>query len=279
LLNIGPNPPCCGSGAYEITVHGKELCKQAILRTNENGSGLPVLILAGILFFILLRVYGDELGFGKDNTWLPIIIALILSALITNQRITKNNLVIIGGWIAVFVIGSKISKSMSKDDPSGAKGGFAFGLAYAFVSLAANMLGTTLFGGEITYSEISSGMIIKNIGLGVLFGFVYSSFKGQGIIGKILKSRKEKTEKDIDKLVEQGKVIEPFLRSLPIIGGRWAPKDAAAKAKKDINDLVDDLEEIKTLKPKTTNPALISEIDKKIKKIENKIINVLKKSP
>ena len=280
------NPPCCGTGAYfKATADNPAACKQAILRTNASGSGLPAFIIAGILFFLLFNGYGKNLGFDRTGKWMPIILSLILAALLANERVTKSQVLTIGGWIAVLLIGGKLSKSMSGEkDPKGTKKGFGFGLAYAFVQLILNMLGTSLWGGTVTSGEIGVFSILSNLAIGFGIGFIYSFFAGGGILGKIMDARRKKAEKDIEKLVEDGKFWAPFMRSLPIIGSMWSPKDEKKKMKKSIDTLVGDLEEVKKLYRLTSaadfdNDALLTEIDNKVKATEDKIAETLRNGP
>ncbi len=288
--NIGSswfsNPPCCGTGAYfKATADNPAACKQAILRTNTGGSGLPAFIIAGLLFFLLFNGYGKNLGFDRTGKWMPIILSLILAALLANERVTKNQILTIGGWITVLLIGNKLSKSMSGEkDPKGTKKGFGFGLAYAFVSLILNMLGTSLWGGTVAAGDVGVASILWNLGIGFMIGFIYSFFAGGGILGKILDERKKKTESDITKLVQSGKIKEPFLRALPFIGDRWAPKDNVKKMQGNIEKLTGQLDEIKklyrlTADEGTRNPNLYDQINEKVEKIENKIAESLRKGP
>ncbi len=279
LFGFNPNPPCCGSGAY---FNAKGICRQAILRTNENGSGLPALIIASILFFLLLSAYGKELGFqsmgANGGKWFPIILSLLLGALLANERITKNNLVIIGGWIAVILIGNSLSKSLSGDkDPKGTKKGFGFGLAFAFVQLVASMLGTTLFGTKVNASDIGFAMIFWNLMLGLFIGYIYSILTGQGILGRVLEDRKKKAEADVKELLDKGKYLDAFLRSLPFIGEKYSPKKDAEKARKDIEKITQDIEYVKNLYTITNNPATTTELDNQIAKLETKLTDAIKK--
>jgi hypothetical protein len=285
-----PNPPCCGAGAYEISVRNRPnpVCKQAILRTNENGSGLPAFIIATILFYLLFSAYAKNLGIdgmgSGGGKWFPIILAVVLGAMMANERVTKNNILIIGGWVALILLGNKLSKTLGGDggskDISGSRRGFGFGLAYAFIQLILNMLGTSLWGGSVDATELGSGKIIGNILIGLAFGYVYSLVLGEGgIIRKILKARADKAEKDIEELNKQGKFKEALLRGLPIIGTKYSPVDKAEKLRKKIKEITDDIDMVRRTYAVTTNAALIAELDAKIQRLEDKLAEELRKSP
>lgn len=279
------NPPCCGTGAYFKSLpNNPNACKQAILRTNGNGSGLPAFIIAAILFYLLFNGYGKNLGFDRTGKWMPIALSLILAALLANERITKNQILVIGGWVAVLLIGNKLSKSMTGDrDPKGTKKGFGFGLAYAFVSLILNMLGTSLWGGTVTAGEIGVASIFKNLIIGFAVGFIYSFFAGGGILGKIMDQRRKKMEKDIAKHIDDGKIWEPYLRSIPYFGAKhWSPKDTVKKKKADVETLSRQLDEVSQLYRLTAdqdkrNEKLYKAINDKVKRIEDKIAETLNK--
>jgi hypothetical protein len=281
LTGIEPNPPCCGDGAYQIMIRGDLVCKQALLRINNNGSGLPALIVSFLLFMLLFSAFGKNLGMdGDSGKWIKWALTIVLSALVTNQRITKNNLVIIGGWIAFILIGKKLAKSMSGDkDGKGGKAGFGYGLAFALVQLIANMLGTSLFGGNVNAGEIGFNSIVINIFWGLLIGYAYGALFGEGILGKINEKRRKEKEADVQKLIDDGKIIKPFLRSLPIIGRFWRPKDAAAKSKKDIKKVVEELSEIKDLYTAPTGSKLDAEMKAKITRLEDRLADLIKKGP
>jgi hypothetical protein len=243
LLPFGwgePNPPCCGAGAYEITVSNMPLpaCKQAILRTNENGSGLPAFIIAGILFFLLFKAYSKNLGFdsagGGGGKWFPIVISVVLAALVANERVTKNHILIIGGWVALVLLGNKLSKTLGGGgkDENGSKRGFGFGLAYAFIQLVLNMLGTSLWGGEVAANEIGSSSIIWNILIGAVIGAVYSFFAsgGKGIFSQWKKSLGAAGQKRLDAWNKAGRPLMGFLSSIPGIGSLFKPPDSKTKA-------------------------------------------------
>jgi len=235
MTGTTPNPPCCGTGAYTKDIGGKPLCKQAILRTNESGAGLPAFLIASILFFLLFSSFGDKLGFksmgGKAGEWFPIVLSVLLGALMANERITKSNVIMIGGWVAVLMIGKSLSKSLSDEkDEKGTKKFLGFALAFAFVQLIANMLGTSLFGGEVTAEDIGAPQIIKNLLVGLVIGGVYSLMAGgSGIFGELRKNLKDKQREDIKKQVNDGKFWAPFMRSLPLIGRFFKPKKEAAE--------------------------------------------------
>ncbi|MBW2971465.1 hypothetical protein KY359_00370, partial [Candidatus Woesearchaeota archaeon] len=95
LAGLNPNPPCCGTGAYWTLAEGERVCKQAILRTNVAGTGLPALIFAFLAFYLLFGAYGGKLGFDRMGSgggkWFPIFLSLVLAALIANERVPKNH--------------------------------------------------------------------------------------------------------------------------------------------------------------------------------------------
>jgi len=225
LFGINPNPPCCGTGAYYRTINGEQVCKQAILRSNENGSGLPAFIIALILFYLLFSAYGKKLGFSnmgsKVGSWMPIILSVILAAMMTNDRITKANLVMIGGWVAVLLIGRSLSKSFqgNNQQQQQMQVGFGFGLAFAFVELIANMLGGSLLGGTYSAGDIGVWTIIKNIIIGVVIGYIYSVIAGGGIFGRIMNRLDARQRRDIDHMIDdEGAFIRPFGRAIPLAG-------------------------------------------------------------
>jgi hypothetical protein len=229
LFAQDPTPPCCGAGAYLRTVQGERVCRQALLRTNEDGSGLPAFIIAAILFYLLFSGYKKSLGIDsmgdKSSKWFVILLSLILAGMMANQRVTKGQIIMIGGWLAVVLIGSKLSKSLSgKDDPKGEKKGFGFGLAFAFVQLVANMLGSSLFGGTFE-GEITTFTILKNFILGILVGMAYAAIVGEGIMDNIVSGLRKKQVADVEALtkraVEKGGLLnyfKPFIRAIPLIG-------------------------------------------------------------
>jgi len=234
FIGSNPNPPCCGTGVYQKTVGGKLLCKQAILRTNESGAGMPAFLIASILFFLLFSSMGDKLNFksmgGKAGEWFPIVLSVLLGALMANERITKSNVIMIGGWVAVLMIGKSLSKSLSDEkDEKGTKKFLGFALAFAFVQLIANMLGTSLFGGEVTAEDIGAPRILKNLLIGLVIGGAYSLMAGGGGVFKdLMKNLNEKQKEDIKKDVNAGKFWRPFMRSMPLIGRFFKPKTEAA---------------------------------------------------
>jgi|GEM_PF-2854249 len=281
LLGINPNPPCCGAGAYKPIIRGAEVCRQAILRTNENGSGLPAFILASIMFYLLFMVYGDKLGFNKmggdASKWMPIILALMIGALLANERITKNNLIIIGGWVAVILIGSSLSKSLTgENDPKGAKKGFGFGLAFAFVQVIANMLGTSLFGGTVAANEIGAAMIIKNIFIGMAIGFVYSIAKGEGVLGRVIEDFKKKKAEDVERLLTDKKYGHAAMRMIPGLGWFWRLKDEEKKKKKTAEELSKQLNSVTKLYGQAlrarADPATLARLQKQIETLQARLM-------
>jgi hypothetical protein len=295
LLPFGlgePNPPCCGPGAYFMTAHGRQdVCKQAILRTNDNGVGLPAFIIATILFYLLFASQGKSLGFdsmgASGGKWFPIVLSVVLGAMMANERVAKNNILIIGGWVAFIMLGSKLSKTLGgqggEKDEKGNKKGFGFGLAYALIQLILNMLGTSLWGGSVSAGEIGTGRILFNILIGFAIGWLYSVLTGEkGILGSIMKARREKASKDIEELTKKGKYGQALLRGLPFIGGRWAPEDKAEKMRKDVREITDDIDLVRRLyniRTDQSDPNLTTEIDEKVKRLEKKLSETLKKSP
>lgn len=253
LLSMDPNPSCCGTGAYEFSVHGSPKCRQGILRVNENGSGLFAFILASILFLILFSAYGKELGFkdmgGKSGEWIPRILAILLGALMANSRVTKNNLVMIGGWVLVVLIGLKLSKNLS-GDAKVSKKGFGFGLAFALVQLVANMLGTTLWGGGyVDPATINMGTIIFNILKGMCVGWGWAILtKSKSSIGDILNERAKKKKKDIKEHMKKHEWWKAIRRWLPLLGNIWDINDRNKKKREraDIEKDIKDLEKEQT---------------------------------
>jgi hypothetical protein len=282
LSGIEPNPPCCGTGAYFTRIHNRQVCKQAILRVNENGSGLPALVISFVLFWLLFAAYGSRLGFNNmgagGGKWFPIALSLLLAALMTNERITKNNVIMIGGWIAVFLLGNQLSKSLSaENDQKGSKKGFGFGLAYAFIQLMANMLGTSLWGGEVTAAEIGFASILKNVVIGICIGWIYSMLVGGGNIWSKRKKMLEKEqEKDIEQLINEGNTGRSLLRGLPGFIGRWfRPKkkaDDKKKAIENLNKMLEELQNMVNLEEMKDEPNRW-----RIRKINGKIDNIMDK--
>lgn len=263
IAGVEPNPPCCGSGAYFVNVKNEKSCKQAILRTNDDGSGLPAFIIAAILIILLFKFYGKNLnldsgtGIGK---WTPFILSIILGALIANQRVRQQSIVIVAGWVAVFLIGNKLSKTLSDDPKATPKKAFGFALAFALVQLIANMLGTSLFGGEVSGSEIDTGLIIKNLLIGAVVGIVYSMLTGgKGFIADWFKSLSDKKKKDIEKYKSEDKWGKALVRGLPGIGWFFRVKPNAAalrQRQQEINRLQRQLNNVvRHQRNILTNPA------------------------
>ncbi len=281
FLGITPNPPCCGTGAYYKTIHGDRVCRQAILRINENGSGLPAFIISAILFFLLFSAFGKNLGFDRTGKWMPIILSLILAAMLANSRVTKNQVVMIGGWVAVLLIGRKLSKSLTGDnDPSGSKKAMGFALAYAFVNLITSMLGTTLFGRSVEAGDIGLGSIVWGLIIGLVIGYIYSMLTGGGnLMGKVNAKRRKKTQDDIDKLLDKGRWGQAVKRAIPLIGNRWRPKNEEEDFRKNISNIVDELERVRRLYRHAADPATRREIDQKIQRLEDRLAETLRNSP
>jgi hypothetical protein len=244
-----PNVPCCGTGAYKQVVTGKEYCKQALLRTNVQGAGLPAFLIASILFYLLFGGYGDKLGFknmgGKAGEWFPIILSVLLGGLMANERVSKNDVIMIGGWIAMALLGHSLNKSLSSDkDEKGTKKFLGYGLAYAFVELLANMLGSSLWGGKVDSSQITAPRILKNIGIGLLVGFGFSILNmGKGTFAKLKENLGKAKEDDIKKDIDEGKYGRAVGRSIPGLGWLWRRKKAEAK-KKEHSELLDRMDKL-----------------------------------
>lgn len=242
-----------GSGAdgtYTKTIGGQTVVRQGILRTNNNGAGLPALIVSFLILYLLFNVYKSNLGLdGAGGKWLHISLSGVLAALIANQGTPKNTLIVIGGWLGVIILGGKLSKSFGgENDQKGAKKGFAFGLAFAFIQLIANILGTSLFGGEYAAADITIGLILRNILIGLAIGWIYSSMSGEGIFGRWRKAVGEKKKKEVNDLIEEGSYTKAFLRETPIIGTilkRWlSPKKKAEENTKKDEEISKRLEEL-----------------------------------
>ncbi|MBW2964183.1 hypothetical protein KY363_01875, partial [Candidatus Woesearchaeota archaeon] len=243
ILNWDPNPPCCGTGAYETTEKGKLVCRQALLRTNENGSGLPALLVSFLAFFLLFKVFGDKLGFGDTGSgggkWLPIILSGVLAALMTNQRVTKNTIIMIAGWVAVVLIGTKLSKKWSENTEEGGsrrsnhtKKLFAFGLAVAAVELACNLLGGSLFGGTVAAGDISFGRILWVLVIGLPFGFVYSLLTTDGLWRRIRGKADDEWKRRVDEDFANGNYGKSIFDNRPEVRDYIAEKRRKEEEKK-----------------------------------------------
>ncbi|NQU78652.1 hypothetical protein HQ545_02695 [Candidatus Woesearchaeota archaeon] len=238
-LSIDPNPPCCGAGAYYTDIQGERVCRQAIFRTNEQGTGLPAFIAAGLLLFLLLHISRGALGLeglgDSGSKWFTIILSGFLAALIAHQRVSRSAVLIVAGWIAVFMIGRKLSGTMGEGDPQGLRRGFAFGLAFALVTLILNMLGTSLFGAVRASGEITLMTIGINIFWGIIIGYIYGALVGDGLLGTIMQSmgeeKRAKIESLCDRARDDGKFRDygrAFLSGLPLIG-RFVAKPGATR--------------------------------------------------
>ncbi|MBW2996821.1 hypothetical protein KY349_00605 [Candidatus Woesearchaeota archaeon] len=235
---------CSGTGAYFTQVREETVCRQAILRTNQSGAGLPAFIVAFLLLYLMFNVYGERFGFDKmgagGGKWFPIILSMMFAGLIANNGTTKNMLLVTGGWIAVVLIGAAMSKTMSDEkDQSGMKKGLAFGIAFAFVQLILNMLGTSLFGAEYAAADIDMTIIFRNLLIGIIVGVIYSFMARKGVGRNWRDHVNRKQEEEIRQLEEQGSYGKAwlkqagFLEKLPWIGKRikkWlTPKELDKK--------------------------------------------------
>ncbi|MBN1543930.1 hypothetical protein JW898_00530 [Candidatus Woesearchaeota archaeon] len=284
-LGWEPNPPCCGTGAYFTSAGGQRVCKQAILRTNQNGTGLPALIIGFLALYLLFGAYGSKLGFDRMGSsggkWFPIMLSLILAAMIANDRIPKNHILMIAGWVAFLLIGNALSKSFAGDDKKSSKKGLGFGLAYALVQLVLNMLGTSLWGTSVNASDFGSSTVVWNLLIGIGLGYLYSYMSsGNGIWKKVSDELRKKKEKDIEELAKRGEMRKALLRTIPIFGKHWSPKDEAEALKKKVKEITEELEMINRLYrvSPAPNAAQRAEIDSKVARLQDKIKDALKKN-
>ncbi|MBU2561953.1 MAG: hypothetical protein KKD17_06680 [Nanoarchaeota archaeon] len=285
-LGWEPNPPCCGTGSYFTSAGGQRVCKQAILRTNQNGTGLPALIIGFLALYLLFGAYGSKLGFDRMGSsggkWFPIMLSLVLAAMIANDRIPKNHILMIAGWVAFLLIGSSLSKSFGGDDKKGGKKGIGFGLAYALVQLVLNMLGTSLWGGHVNASDFGASTVVWNLAIGLGIGYLYSAISGgKGILGTISEERRKKREEDVKELARRGELAKAILRGMPIFGSHWSPKNQAEDLRKKVKELTDDLDMVNCLYTTTPppSPTLRAEIKNKITRLQDKLKEEIKKSP
>lgn len=243
-MNAVSTGDCSGTGSYFTQVRGETVCRQAILRVNQSGAGLPAFIVAFLLLYLIFNVYGDRFGFDKmgagGGKWFPIIISVMFAGLIANNGTTKNMLLVSGGWIAVVFLGASLSKTMSDEkDQSGMKKGLAFGIAFAFVQLILNMLGTSLFGAEYAAADVDMTVILRNLLLGIVVGVIYSFMARKGVYGDWRGNVNRKQEEEVRQLEEEGSYGKAwlkqagFLEKLPWIGKRikkWlSPKELDKK--------------------------------------------------
>lgn len=282
LLGTGPE------GTYTKTVGGETVTRQGIFRANDNGAGLPALIVAFVLLYLLGNKYKSELGFdAAGGRWLQVTLSAILAALIANQGTTKNMLIIIGGWIAVLILGGQMSRSFGgESDQSGAKKGFGFGLAFAFIQLIANMLGTSLFFSDYSAADITIGLIIRNILIGLLIGWIYSSISGEGVFGRWRKSLGEKRKKEVKALIDEGNHLKAFFRSFPVISAvfrKWLkPGEMAEENTKKDEKIAERIEKITSLYEKESrkahpNPVRLSKLNSLIVTLEEELTKELTK--
>ncbi|MBI4738707.1 hypothetical protein HY772_03970 [Candidatus Woesearchaeota archaeon] len=215
-------PGCDGAGAYAKILPGNRgvACRQAILRIGETGKGLPALLITFLVLYAIFSIYKGQLGMGEGGaSKLVIILPAYLAALIANQGATKNQIIVMGGWILVIVIYARIKTSMGeKGNP-----GLAMGLAFAFVQTIANLLGASLLGGLFEPVEpqgITIWWVVIYIGIGFGISFLYSTFvgKGGGIFAQYFKQLNEEQQKKIDDLMKAKRPWSALKQSLPILG-------------------------------------------------------------
>ncbi|MBW2968212.1 hypothetical protein KY362_07035 [Candidatus Woesearchaeota archaeon] len=198
---------CCGSGAY-IKEQPQPDCKQAILKTNTGGRGLPAFLFASILFTLLLFTFKSDLNFDKMGstlgTWFPIGLGVLLGALTANEGVTKGAVLMIGGWTAVILIGRSLSKNFGSESDRGATTkAFGFALSYAFVELLLNMLGASLIGRNPS-SSISLFTVIFNLLIGGFVGIVFSTITGQGVFANVGKAAGRTVMNKMKSLIQSG---------------------------------------------------------------------------
>jgi hypothetical protein len=154
----------------------------------------------------------------------------VLGALMANSRVTKNNIVMIGGWIAVIIIGSKLSKSLSGDGKKQMKG-LGYGLAFALVQLIANMLGSSLWGGVYDPSELGIGTIFFNILIGVGFGYAWSMITSKDSFARQWLSKMNAEKKaDIKAYLDNKQWGKAIGRWFPLTGWYFKRNRRAARA-------------------------------------------------
>jgi len=234
------------NGVYNDT---KGNSRQAILRINNNGAGLPAFLIASILFYLLFLAKKESLGLDKvgdkAGQWIPIILSLLLGGLIANGGITKNQIIILGGWAAVILLGGTLGKSLSGEEKEegGGKKWLGYGLAYALVQIIANMLGTSLWGGEASATGITAGSVLMNIAIGLGIGFIWNAISGGGggVFNEWKKRMSGKRQEDVDKLIDDEKYGQAFGRSIPFFG-RLFGSGGKGKAAKDSNRKIERLE-------------------------------------
>ncbi len=205
VVGLGGEPPCCGTGAYEkfYPETNTKQCKQAVLRINENGAGLPALIVATIIFFVLFKWLMKD----TERKYL-LSMAIVLAALLANERVTKNQILVIVGWVVLGIFGPKLAKLMGKvkeegdEQSSGSFAGKTFGLAivYAGVQTALGLLGTSLWGGTVPASGFGTPTLFKHLLFGSGIGAVYALMTGDAMkdyFAKMSKAKKEEVERQI----------------------------------------------------------------------------------
>ncbi|MBI5398291.1 hypothetical protein HZB03_02395 [Candidatus Woesearchaeota archaeon] len=267
-------PGCEGDGAYAKVLPGNRgvACRQAILRIGESGKGLPALIITFLVLYVIFSVYKGQLGMGEGgSSKLVIILPVYLAALIANQGATKNQIIVMGGWILVIVIYARIKTSMGEKGNAG----LALGLAFAFVQIIANLLGSSLLGGLFEPVEpqgITIWWVVIYIGIGFGISFLYNTFigKGGGIFAQYFKQLDEERQKKVDDLMKAKRPWDALKQSLPILG--WF-KDFTGKMERPKPKTAEEFrEEIKKIYAKAFRGQPLSDEDwQRIKTLQQAI--------
>lgn len=265
-----------GSGVY---TDAKGQCRQAILMTNTNGAGLPAFLVASILFYLLFSAKASSLGIDKAGDkagkFIPLALALLLGGLIANGGVRKSQIIILGGWAAVIFLGSTLGKSLSGDkDEKGTMKWFGFALAYALVQIIAYMLGTSLWGADVTPTDIDTWSIMKNLGLGLIIGLVFSTLAGGGGAYKAYRSAVSKErESEIEDAAKKGSMGRALGLSIPGISWllmRKRKKKDEEEVDKDITRKIEKMKKLLDEEWDKDPPNLrkVNEIEAKLKQLQ-----------
>ncbi|MBU0461158.1 MAG: DnaJ domain-containing protein [Nanoarchaeota archaeon] len=222
------NDNCDGDGAYYDDKPGVDRCRQGILRTNQQ-KGLPSFIIALLVLLLVFSKYKDTLGFG-ENKKLMYSIAAVLAAIIANGGAEKEHLITMGGWILIAILYFSFKEKMPE------KAAMAFGLAYACIESLANLFGSTLLWGSAPV-VVDSWVLIKNFAIGIGFAMLWqNSFGEGGVMRHAFDKMGEKKKRDIDELVDEGKIGQAFITSLPVIGSIFGKKETEGGGKESFWD-------------------------------------------
>ncbi|MFC1723320.1 hypothetical protein ACFL0V_04225 [Nanoarchaeota archaeon] len=231
-------PPCCGVGSYwkkvkiSKTQH-KNVCKQAILRVNNSGAGLYAFLLAGIILYIIFTLLlKDKLG---DKAQIIIgIMAALLAGLIANDRMTKDQILMIAGWAGFIVLGLRLHKTWGKKEGKSSFAGtmMAWALPYTGINFVLSMFGTSLWMSTIDSSQTGIGFILWDFIKGMILGAAIASLTTD-VRKKLAAHKSEQKEKLQEKLIKENRGGDLFMSGLP--GAGWVYD--RVKLKKDMDEV------------------------------------------